>query len=289
MQTVSVHLGQEDTLIELQVMSIADEQIKLAEQEANRVIRANYPVRAIMCKKSELHKYQLRRDIKVDSEPVRIVKIGEYDLTGCGGTHVASTAEIGLIKIISSEKIRGRIRIASRIGAAAYEYLELLNVQARQLGKEMSCAADELADRYRLIAEELKQAKREVKKIRARWLKEYILRLEPKNRIGYFMLTDLEADDLGQLVQFWVENYQLPCLIISHSNGKSYFNLQVPDQWPSDAGEFVRVNSNTLSFQGGGNPGHASGILTGGFPSDDFLQMVETKLRQFFKCGEIRE
>jgi len=64
----------------------------------------------------DLTQYNLRRDIKVDDDPIRVIQIGEHDCTGCGGLHVQRTGEIGLIKIIGIEKIRRHIRVQSKIG-----------------------------------------------------------------------------------------------------------------------------------------------------------------------------
>ena len=284
--TVSVHLGHADTLIELQAEQVSDDQLIRAESEANRVIREAVEVKTLICPKNDLEKMKLRRDIKVDSDPVRLVSIGDYDLTGCGGTHVRSTSEVGLIKIISTEKIRNRIRIAARIGRPAYEYFDILHVQGRYLGREMSCAVEDLSDRYGQVVEEVRQQKRDMRKLKINWLTEYAQRLEPKKRIGYFIVSDLEPGDLQVLGQAWIHIHNLPCLIVATGGNRFNFNLQVPENSEFPAGPFIEQNRAGLSMQGGGNPLQASGILNVSELSSEFLDLVESRLREYFKCEE---
>jgi alanyl-tRNA synthetase len=261
LETVSVHLGQTETLIEIETDSISDKMIKESEYEANRVIARSLPVRSLLISKNELNKYPIRRDITYESDPVRLIQIGDYDYTGCGGTHVKNTAEVGLVKILKSEKIRGHIRLSTLIGRPAFDYFSLLHENTSRLTKNLSCAAQDLPDRVNGLIKDIKNQKSVLKRITTLWLKEYANRLEPQSSFGYFMLSDLDPEELGQLAREWTLNYKLPLFIISAQNGKLYFILQIPENNEKGADVFVEKYGSELGLNGGGSNRIIRGII----------------------------
>jgi misacylated tRNA(Ala) deacylase len=94
------------------------------EEKLNRVIAENHPVSAAWITDEELAANPgLVKTMSVKppmgTGRVRLVRIGEIDLQPCGGTHVASTAEIGPIEVTGIEKKgkqnrRVRIALATR-------------------------------------------------------------------------------------------------------------------------------------------------------------------------------
>ena len=59
------------------------------------------------------------------SNSVRIVNINNWDIEACGGTHVRNTGDIGIIKIIKSERIQdGIIRLEFAPGEAPLNYIQ---------------------------------------------------------------------------------------------------------------------------------------------------------------------
>jgi len=279
LNTLSVHLGHEETLIELDVAEITREDFLRAEEEANRIIRDHLPVNILFCSYDEMDKYPIRRDVKVESDPIRIIKIGEYDYTGCGGTHVQSTSEVGLIKIIKTEKIRGNTRLITLIGEPAYKYFDSLNKTILTLTKDLSCSTDDLSQRYENLIEENKKSNRRIKTITSRWLKEYVFRLEPENSIGYFVISDIDNSELFQLSHEWLSLFQLPCFMIAGNANPKYFLLRVPTGSKPGADEFVKDNSRELDLQGGGNSELVRGIITRENLSVDYENLVKQKLQ----------
>ncbi|MFC7441385.1 alanine--tRNA ligase [Laceyella putida] len=100
---------------------------------------------------------------------VRVVQVGDYSLELCGGTHVESTGEIGLFKILSESGIgSGTRRIEAVTGRRAFAYLEgqleLLNKAAALLKAKPA----DVAERIEQLQERMKELSRENESLRAK-------------------------------------------------------------------------------------------------------------------------
>jgi len=115
-ETVSFHLGAESATIDLDRQDLGPGAVDAAEDLANRVVMQNLPVRAWFPAPEELAGLALRKTPEVVNGRLRVVRVGDFDRTACGGTHVACTGEIGLIKIIRTEKYKSLTRVEFRCG-----------------------------------------------------------------------------------------------------------------------------------------------------------------------------
>lgn len=92
---------------------------------------------------------------------VRVVQVGEYSLELCGGTHVKSTAEIGLFKILSESGIGSGIRrIEAATGKRAYEYFEHQDSLLRTSATLLKTKAVEVPSKISHLQESLKEVMR---------------------------------------------------------------------------------------------------------------------------------
>lgn len=108
--------------------ALTREEIERIEKTANDVIRQNLPVNIKTYDRGEAEqKYSFRiyQGGAVPSSNVRIVDIAGWDVEACGGTHVRTTGEIGLIKITKSERIQdGVVRLEFVVGDSAIRLVE---------------------------------------------------------------------------------------------------------------------------------------------------------------------
>jgi len=120
--TVSFHLNPDPDdgalTIDLNTAALTPQQIERAEELANQIVWENRPVTARFVADDELRRLPLRRPPKVDTR-IRIVEVQGFDWSACGGTHVARTGEVGLIKIIKTERRGGETRVEFRCGRRA--------------------------------------------------------------------------------------------------------------------------------------------------------------------------
>jgi len=114
--TVSFHLGQESSTIDLDAATLEPARVAEAERRANEVVFENRPMAVTFEDAAET------RDLRKPSEregTLRIVSIEGLDRSACGGTHVARTGEIGPILLRKLEKIRNTVRVEFLCGGRA--------------------------------------------------------------------------------------------------------------------------------------------------------------------------
>jgi alanyl-tRNA synthetase len=116
--TVSSHLGEETSSIEVTASGTDWRGIERLEEAANRIVWEDRPVERHWEDAESVRRFKLRKAPAV-SGPIRIVEIPEWDVSACGGTHTRRTGEVGIIKIVRWEKVRGNLRFEFLCGGRA--------------------------------------------------------------------------------------------------------------------------------------------------------------------------
>ena len=127
LHTVSFHLGAENSTIDLEGGAVEPHIILAVEQRVNEIVFENRPVSVHF---EDAAAVQGLRKASEREGNLRIISIDNLDRSACGGTHVRSTGEIGLILLRRLEKIRQSVRLefvcggrAARRARADYEAL----------------------------------------------------------------------------------------------------------------------------------------------------------------------
>jgi alanyl-tRNA synthetase len=279
LDTVSVHLGRDITMIELEASEVEDSVLENVEEITNKMIRNNLPIESIEVNRSELNEYSVRRAIKTKDDRVRLVRIGEIDCVGCGGIHVRSTSEIGLIKITGIEKIRGHVRIKMKIGASAYHYFGQLHNTLQKVSTQLSTSVEDLSERVESLLAEKRDLITEKKKITELWLSEITTNLTSEGNTGCFVLKDFSKDQLKILSENYLNKYQKPCLFLSEETGRIHFYIRFPQNINKNVQEFVQKCKSKFALKGGGAKDFAVGQIDG----DGDNRYSSEKLFQSFK------
>jgi len=114
------HMGEDYVSIDISLPEVTPAMVKEVEDAVNEVIYKNIPVKTYMKDLEGAKLLPLRKQPKVD-EDIRIVEIEGVDFCPCCGTHVTSTGEVGLLKILKTEKSKGMTRIYFQCGRKALE------------------------------------------------------------------------------------------------------------------------------------------------------------------------
>ncbi len=95
---------------------------------------------------------------------VRVVSMGDFSKELCGGTHLASTGQVGMFKIIAEEPVaKGVRRLVAYTGQKAIEESRRKEQLLRELMAEMKVSAPEdLLRKVQTLQTELKETKRKL-------------------------------------------------------------------------------------------------------------------------------
>jgi alanyl-tRNA synthetase len=119
MPTVSFHMGEEYCSIDLTTASLSAGQVSRAEKRANEIVFENRPVRIRFVSREEAEKMGLRKLPPAERDELRLIEIADFDVSACGGTHVAATGQIGSILLRKTEKVRQGMRVEFVCGERA--------------------------------------------------------------------------------------------------------------------------------------------------------------------------
>ena len=160
-RTESFHLGTASATIDLG-REVAAAEITAAEDEANRIVWEDRPVNIRFATAEEAAAMPLRKE-SARTGPLRLIDVEDYDLSACGGTHVARTGAIGIIAIASAEKFRGGTRVEFLCGGRALARFRALGDAFSATQRFLSVSPSELAAGVERLQNESKALQRTVR------------------------------------------------------------------------------------------------------------------------------
>jgi alanyl-tRNA synthetase len=119
MPTVSFHMADDYCSIDLDTPSLTQAQIESVERLANEIILENRSVDIRFVTRQEGEKIGLRKLPPAERDELRLIDIRDFDLTACGGTHVAHTGQIAGLLLRKTEKVRHGYRVEFVAGQRA--------------------------------------------------------------------------------------------------------------------------------------------------------------------------
>ncbi|MGC1755019.1 MAG: alanine--tRNA ligase-related protein, partial [Trebonia sp.] len=143
--------------------------LREVEDEVNRVLINDLTVRAFHTSLDEARSMGALALFgeKYGSE-VRIVEVGEYSRELCGGTHVARSGQLGLVKLLGESSIGSGVRrIEALVGIDAFRFLARESVLVNQLTEQLKARPEELPERISGVVSRLREAERELNRLRS--------------------------------------------------------------------------------------------------------------------------
>ena len=242
------------------------EELMKVEEIANRMVRENHPGKIItgvpMSKAQEMGAMALFGEKYGDK--VRVVVFGK-SIELCGGTHVASTGSIGLIKIVSEGAIAAGIRRIEAVTASkAEEYInEKLNI-IDEISSLLKSPGNISENVKRLITEN-SSMKKSIEKFQAQTasaiISEFVEKAATINNIR-FVSGQLETDSTDTLKQiaYQIRNSSENTVIVigSETMGKANIMVLVSDDLIRDrninAVNIIKEIAGEINGGGGGQP-----------------------------------
>ena len=127
---------------------LSREEVQTLEDMANDVVLRNLPVlKEVLPRGVAEAKYgfQIYQGGVVPGGEVRIQNILDWDVEACGGTHCSRTGEIGLIKILKTERIQDGIeRLEFVAGKAALKHVQSQAQTVAEVGQQLGAPPDKI-------------------------------------------------------------------------------------------------------------------------------------------------
>lgn len=260
LQTVSFHLGSELVTIDLDTPSITQQQLDDAEARANDIILENHPIETKWVTATELAQYNLRKEIAVEGD-IRLVIIPDFDYNGCGGTHVASTGQVQMIKILETEKMKGGIRMHFACGKRVTEQLAMRKHVLASVARQLSVPEREAHTALTKILNTVKQSDKALADAREQLLKHEAATLVINN-VAAKAFTGRSMQELQKLARFiTAENPCAIALLVTENDDKLQFvaarGAEVASSMKAISGAALPLingkgGGNDLLVQGGG-------------------------------------
>jgi alanyl-tRNA synthetase len=100
---------------------------------------------------------------------VRVLRMGEFSMELCGGTHVQRAGDIGLFKIVSESGVASGVRrIEALTGTGALEYVEANDALLREIAALLRGSREDAAEKVREQLERTRQLEREIRTLKDR-------------------------------------------------------------------------------------------------------------------------
>ncbi len=253
----------------------ADELIEI-EREVNARIRENSPVTTRLMSIDEAMESGARALFgEKYGDEVRVVSMGkpeagsniEYSVELCGGTHVAQTGDIGMLRIVSESAVSAGVRRVEAVTAG--DALELALTQERQLqatAEALKTTPATVAERVQALLDERKKLEREVSELRRQLAaaggggansNDQSAEARDVGGVAYIgrVLADLPAKELKPLADTMKQKLGSGVVaLVAVSEGKASVVVGVTDDLTGkvSAVDLVRAASNAVGGKGGG-------------------------------------
>ncbi len=262
--TVDVH-GQNITL----------EEIFEAERQVQEIVAKDIPVQSRVIPASELDEsIRAREGVTRKHGDVRVISFGEYDSSACSGTHVLSTGDIGLFKVINCKFLEGRVRVEFTTGPHAVRRVSSIynEVLARKNAYPFEMEQiGAILDRSKRVLMERNMLVEKVENLITTYVHG-----EDINGVSFIaeLMPGFETGDLRRILKKISFKGKMAVLLFVPGN-KSNFIFAV-----NDLGREAKEVVDDIVKELGGRGGGSKDVFTGGFTNVDEPQTLFEKLRE---------
>ncbi len=266
LNTVGFHLSDDTVTIDLDQPMIEAQTIETAESLANNIIYENRPISVRYARPDDADGVRIRRvPDAIATDGLRVIDIGGFDVTACGGTHVSSSGAIGIIKVIKAEKRGDKTRIEFRCGSRALMDYRVKNNALLEASAKLNSGYWEIPQ----AVERLQEQNRE-QLARVRTLSMRLLEYEAQSFIANATvrgntrvvkaIVDYDNEQTRLLARTLTAQPAVIALIASVGDGSGYLVFARSQELPHNMNEAFQRAATVLSgLKGGGKPDMVQG------------------------------
>jgi alanyl-tRNA synthetase len=205
-------------------------------------------------------------------DTVRVVSVGDWARELCGGTHVARSGQLGVIKLLSESSIGAGVRrVEALVGVDAYKFLAREHLLLNSLTQIIKGArVEELPDRINDLLEKIKEIEKELASVRSAQalgtvasIAESVTKVGQVDLITSVLPDGISGDDLRTIALDLRNRFATSVIaLISSSAGKSVLVVAASDSarvLGAKSGALVKIGSAVLGGGGGGKDDFAQG------------------------------
>ena len=224
-------------------------------------------------------------------DQVRVVSVGDWARELCGGTHVARSGQLGVVKLLSESSIGAGVRrVEALVGVDAYQFLAREHMLLNSLTNLIKGArAEELPERISDLLNKMKDIEKELAVVRSAAamsdLSSLAAKAKPLNGtsvIAIKIADGIVVDDLRKIaLDLRNRNTDSVVVLVSVSEGKPTLVAAVSDAARAKgikAGALVKIGSTILGGGGGGKDDFAQGGGTSVTEIESALSAIEKSL-----------
>ncbi len=270
--TLSFHLGDESSTIDLGVAKLDEDALRAVERSANAAVFEN---RAVTVSFEDAAAAEGLRKPSSRAGELRIIGIGGLDRSACGGTHVRATGEIGPILLRKTERIRNSVRVEFLCGFRAVARARADFDSLSRTARLFSATLDEVPAKVAAQLEDARAAEKAARKLAsdlAVYRGRELYHATAPDSAGFRRATErLSAGNLEEL-RAMAQSFtaQPKAVFLAIVEQPPSVLLAVSEDAGIDAGQAVKAAITAAGGRGGGAPRIAQGSV----PSAEKLSAV---------------
>jgi alanyl-tRNA synthetase len=275
--TVSFHMGVDACSIDLDAKQLTAPQVEAAEALANDVITQDRSVTIRFVTQEEAQGLGLRKIPPVERDKLRLIDIADFDLTACGGTHVASTGQIGSILLRKTEKVRQGWRVEFVCGKRAVDTARRDFTTLTQAASVFSGHIWDVPEQARKLLEDARSSRKDAERLLEELAEFYATKLlsetpDSPHKIIVREYADRDLTFIKLLGQKLTRQAPNVVALLASGKGQPALVFAQSAKMPFDMGALMKQSLAQLGGRGGGSKDMAQGgpAQTGGL-----LQVLE--------------
>lgn len=254
--------------------AMSGDELKAVEEQVNRKILEDL---SIVCEEKPIDEARKMGAVALFSEKygavVRVVKMGDFSMELCGGTHAASTGKLGLFKILSETGVAAGVRRIE--GVTGFGVLQMLDEQAALLqaaAHVLKTSPKEVVRKAEALLEELKESRRETDSLKSRLAKDAMGSvMDDAKKVGSTLVVAKLLDDnmdmntlreVGDQLKQQCEDAVL--VLASKDGGKVNVIAMATPAAVSGGAHAGKIVSQVAKAMGGGGGGKPESAQAGG-------------------------
>ncbi|GIV07256.1 MAG: alanine--tRNA ligase [Fimbriimonadales bacterium] len=198
-------------------------------------------------------------------ERVRMVEIPGFSLELCGGTHLHSTVEAGLFKIVHEGSVAAGVRrIEALTGRALYQWLREREHAVRTAAERLQTPVAELPHAVERLQHQIQTLEAELEQLKQRTAAQAIESITPVEvngvQVAAQALSGVDAKSLGAIADRLIQKGVGVAALGAAQDGKAILVVKVAPEWVQrglHAGNLIRQLAQQVGGSGGGRPDFA--------------------------------